>query len=397
MQRRKGLFARLQLDADPAQRGAAERSRERAGFSLIELVISMAVLGMVSFFLTDLLVRQSRTYTVVDDVTETQQNLRAVTNLLERELRSTGFLVPEGAAICAYDTGGGGTPDTNPDVLYLTDADALDPAGVTSLTTQAATILSGYGDGDGIEVLQLSSLVVDAGAFYDTDGDDVADSDFQFSIAPARNGGVIVVDRDDPSSGAACGVITDLDLGTNTITVDFNVSTAPNSPPAGAAPDGTPLGVGAANLVAIPAHVYWINPAVGGGPPQLIRNGMVLASDVEDLQVAMFYDTDDDGVVDGLDPDFTPPPAHSATEYPGSAADNAEYESGAWDNSELREVRVTVVARTRAEDPNVAINPALATSVRQGFENRQSATAADGFRRRSITLTVQPRNVDRVL
>jgi prepilin-type N-terminal cleavage/methylation domain-containing protein len=370
--------------------------RGRGGFSLIELVISMAVLGIVSFFLTDLLVRQSRTYTVVDDVTETQQNLRAVTNLLERELRSTGFLVPEGAALCAYDTGGGGTPDTNPDVLYVTDADALDPAGVTSLTTQAATILSGYGDGDGIEVLQLSSLVVDASAFYDTDGDDVADSDFMFSTAPARNGGVIVVDRDDPSHGAACGVITGLDLGTNTITVDFNVATAPNAPPAGAAPDGTPLGAGAMNLVAIPAHVYWVNPNVGASP-QLIRDGMVLASDVEDLQVAMFYDTDDDGVVDGLDPDFTPPPAHSATEYPGSAATNAEYESGAWSNSDLREVRVTVVARTRSEDPNVANNPALATSVRQGFENRQSATAADGFRRRSLTLTVQPRNVDRVL
>jgi prepilin-type N-terminal cleavage/methylation domain-containing protein len=369
----------------------------RRGFSLIELVISMAVLAIVSFFLTDLLVRQSRTYTVVDDVTETQQNLRAVTSLLERELRSTGFLVPEGAAICAYDTGGSGTPDGDPDVLYVSDADALDPAGVTSLTTQAATILSGYGDGDGIEVLELSSLVVDANPFYDLDDDGTAESDFLFSLAPARNGGLIVVDRTDPSSGAACGVITDIDVGTNTVTVDFNVSTAPNAPPGGAAPDGTPLGLGATDLVAVPAHVYWINPGAAGAPPQLIRDGMVLASDVEDLQVAMFYDTDDDGVVDGLDADFTPPPTHSATEYPGSAADNAEYEPGAWDNSELREVRVTVVARTRSQDPNVLVNPALATSVRQGFENRQAATAADGFRRRSITLTVQPRNVDRVL
>jgi prepilin-type N-terminal cleavage/methylation domain-containing protein len=370
----------------------------RRGFSLIELVVSMAVLGLISFFLTDLLVRQSRTYTVVDDVTEAQQNLRAITNLLERELRATGFLVPEGAAVCGYDTGGGGTPDDGPDVLYVSDADALDPAGITSLTTQAADVLSGYGDGDGIEVLQLSSLLVDANPFYDLDGDGVAESDFLFTTAPARNGGVIVVDRSNPSAGAACGVITDLDVGANTITVDFNVATAPNAPGGGgAAPDGTPLGIGATDLVAVPAHVYWINPGAAGGPPQLIRDGMVLANDVEDLQLALFYDVDDDGVVDGLDAAFTPPPFHSALEYPGSAADNAEYEPGSWDNSELREVRVTVVVRTRAEDPNVLANPNLANSVTQGFENRAPGVVADGFRRRSITLTVRPRNVDRVL
>ena len=371
-------------------------SHARRGFTLIELLVSMAVLGLITFFLTDLLVRQSRTYTVVDDVTETQQNLRAVTSLLERELRSTGFLVPEGAAICGYDTGGTGTPDTGPDVLYVSDADALDPAGITSLTTQAADVLSGYGDGDGIEALELSSLVVDANPFYDLDGDGVADSDFLYTTTPARNGGVIVVDRSNPAAGAACGVITN--INGNTVTVDFNVATAPNAPGGGgAAPDGTPLGLGATDLVAVPAHVYWINPGAGGAPPQLVRDGMVLANDVEDLQLALFYDVDDNGVVDGLDPDFAPPPTHSATEYPGSAADNAEYEPGSWDNSELREVRVTVVARTRSEDPNVLANPNLATGVTQGFENRAAGAVADGFRRRSITLTVQPRNVDRVL
>jgi len=371
--------------------------RRQSGFSLIELVISMAVLGLVSFFLTELLVRQSRTYTVVDDVTEAQQNLRAVTNLLERELRATGFLVPEGASICGWDTGGAGTPDGDPDVLYVSDADALDPAGITSLSTQAADVTGGF-TGTGEDDLVLSSLVVDANPFYDLDGDGVADSDFLFTTAPERNGGVIVVDRNNPAAGAACGVITNINLGTNTVRVDFEVLNAPHAPtPGGAAPGGTPLGAGATDLVAVPAHVYWINPGAAGAPPQLIRDGMVLANDVEDLQIAMFYDVDDDGVVDGLDPDFTPPPTHSATEYPGSAADNAEYESGSWDNSELREVRVTVVARTRSQDPNVLANPDLANSVAQGFENRAPGAVADGFRRRSITLTVQPRNVDRVL
>ena len=359
-------------------------NRNERGFSLVELIVSMAVLGLVTFFLTELLVRSSRTYTVVDDVTEAQQNLRAVTTLLERELRSTGFLVPEGAAVCGWDTGGAAGPDNGPDVLYVSDAEALDPAGVTSLTTQAADVVGGY-SGTGVDDLVLSSLVVDANPFYDLDGDGVADSDFFWSAAPARNGGVIVVDRNNPDRGAACGVITSIDTVTKTVRVDFEIKTAPNSPPGnGAAPGGTPLQAGAVDLVAVPAHVYWVNPGAAGQPPQLIRDGMVLANDVEDLQLSMFYDLDDDGVTDAL-------------ESPGAAAPNAVYQSKDWNNEDLRQVRVTVVARTRGQDPDVLANPNLANSVTQGFENRPAGVAADGFRRRSITLVVQPRNVDRVL
>jgi len=134
-------------------------------------------------------------------------------------------------------------------------------------------------------------------------------------------------------------------------------------------------------------------PRLGTAPPSpqggdaldaiaaMVNDEAVLASDVEDLQLALFYDGNGNGVVDAL-------------EYPGAAA---EYESKSWSNDELREVRVTVVARTRSQDPDVLANPNLASSVTQGFENRPAGVATDGFRRRSITLTVQPRNVDRVL
>jgi prepilin-type N-terminal cleavage/methylation domain-containing protein len=374
--------------------------RKRAGFSLMEMVVTLAVLGMVTFFLTDLLVRQSRTYTVVDDVSEAQQSLRAVSGLLEREIRSTGFLVPAPAAICGWDMPGGAGADTTPDVLYVTDADAIDPTGVTSLDAQAAQVNAGF-TGTGEDDLVLSTLVVDANPFYDLDGDGVADSDFLYTAAPQRSGGVIVVDRNNPARGAACGVITDIDTGTNTVTVDFEVANPPNSPGgAGAAPGGTPLAAaaGATDLVAIPAHVYWVNPNGVNGAPQLIRDGMVLANDVEDLQIAFFYDVNDNGVVDGLDGAFPPIPAQSATEYPGSAANGGTaYQSSAWNNSQLREVRVTVVARTRSQDPDVLANPAMANSVTQAFENRPVGAVADGFRRRAITLTVKPRNVNRAL
>ena len=192
-------------------------------------------------------------------------------------------------------------------------------------------------------------------------------------------------------------MITDIDQATNTVAVDFEVRNPPNAPGgAGAAPGGTPLGAGVPlDLVAVPAHVYWVNP---GPPPQLVRDGMVLANDVEDLQVAYFYDINSDGVVNGLDPAFPALPAHSATEYPGSAANGGvDYQSSDWDNSELREVRVTVVTRTRTEDPDVLQNPLLANSVTQAFENRLAGVVADGFRRRGIAIAVKPRNANRVL
>jgi len=366
--------------------------RGRSGYSLMEMVVTLAVLGMVTFFLTDLLVRQSRTYTVVDDVSEAQQSLRAVTGLLERELRTTGFMVPAGAIACGWDMPSVAASDQTPDVLYVTDADAIDPTGRSSLNDQAALVTSGF-TGTGEDALVLgtlvaggSPLVVDGNPFYDLDGDGAADSDFLYTAAPQRNGGVIVVDRANPSRGAACGVITDIDVGTNTVTVDFEVRNPPNAPAgAGAAPGGTPLGAGApVELVAVPAHVYWVNPNAPNGPPQLIRDGMVLATDVEDLQVAFFFDGINPGTID-------------AGEYRGSMSAGGlpyDYQSKDEDHSLLREVRVTVVARTRSEDPDVLANPALANSVVQAAENRLVGAAVDGFRRRAITLTVRPRNAN---
>jgi prepilin-type N-terminal cleavage/methylation domain-containing protein len=363
------------------------RHARRHGFSLLELMVAMAVLAIVTFFLTDLLVRQSRAYQVVDNVTETQQNLRAIGDLLEHELRVTGFLVSEGAAFCGVDLPPGGAyPDTDPDVVVVTDAEALDPTGVTNQTL-GAQILGGYAGTGTSETLALDNVVLDGNAFYDTDGDGVADSDFLFSQAPqpVRNGGVIVVDRANTSRGVSCGRI--VDLNGNSIDVDFRMG--------GAAPGGTPLaapppGSSPPDLVAIPAHIYQVQNG------DLLRDGMILAQDVEDLQFAVFYDADDDGVVDGAA--TVDPPYASALEYPGSRdVANGEpgqaYVPSAWDNADLREIRVNLVGVTKAQDPDVIRNPNMAQGQFQATENRVAPAGVDGFRRRVFTLTVRPRNV----
>jgi hypothetical protein len=324
-------------------------------------MIAMAVLLVVVAYLTEMLTRQSRAYTVVDQVTETQQNLRAIADLMEREVRVAGFMVPEGAAVCAVDQTNG------PDVLYVSDADAINPTNQRLLGI-GATIQSGFGGTGGAENLQLDDKVIDGLAFYDTDGDGTGDSDFLESVNPNRNGGVIVADADDPTRGSSCGIVTFVNAGGNTIRVDFTSN--------GAAPAGTPLVAGSSTgLRAVPAHVYMVQNN------QLLRDGMVLANDVEDLQVAFFYDVDDDGLMDGEN-----------LEYPGSDL-GPVYQSNSWNNAFLREIRVNIVARTRDQDAAVVQNPGMAQGSWQLTENRVDPGGFDGFRRRVHTSTVRPRNV----
>jgi len=77
------------------------------------------VLAMISVYLTDMLIRQSRAYDVVDQTTEVQQNVRVLADLLDRELRQAGAMVAETGGFCAFDF------TTAADVIFLSDVEAL--------------------------------------------------------------------------------------------------------------------------------------------------------------------------------------------------------------------------------------------------------------------------------
>ena len=168
----------------------------RAGFTLTELMVAMAML-LVVVTLTQTFVVQHRTYVVVDQVSEAQQNLRAVAWLLERDVRMAGFMVAEAAAACALD-------NTNAaDALYVSDSDAIDPTGPVS-PGAGAEVSSGYSGGAGLKTLSVdegSTAGRRHGAFYDTDGDGAKDADFRV------NGGAILVDIANSNRGRACGVV----------------------------------------------------------------------------------------------------------------------------------------------------------------------------------------------
>ncbi len=358
-------------------------TNRRSAFSLPEVMVSLAILAIVSVFLMDMLASQTKTYQVVDQVAEAQTNLRVITDLLEREIRVTGFMVPEGGAICGVDN------ITAPDILVVTDGAVINPTNQTE-NDLGMSVTAGY-DGNNLDTLTLAGDgTLDGNPFYDINGDGVADVDLMQVPALGQVGGIIVMDRTNPDRGNSCGQIQvgSLVVGASSvqIQIDYDFGGTTSSQPLAA------LGAGSnpVDLVAIPATVYRVNAA-----NQLTRNSVLLAEDVEDMQVALHFDLDDDGVVDG-DPRPLPqfPPFISNAEYPGSIAGGVQYTSGVWDHSTLREIRLSIVIRTRAQDIAALEDPTLATNTFIAMENRNPpAIPADGFRRRVLTMTVRPRNI----
>lgn len=325
------------------------RHRRLAGFTLVEMLVAVGILTVVVAGVMQSFVVQNRAYTVVDQTTESQQNLRAIAYMLERDLRMAGFRVPEGAISCGID-------DTNgPDTLYVSDSEpitTIDPNDPNTRTDEAFGVdVSGYAASVSEQTLVVSSTVLDDVAYWDHDGNGVADSDFRVGSA------AILFDAANPDRGTACGTVTDITtLGApGRIRVDFETA----MPAAGGL------------LVLVPAVRYTVD-AVNS---VLMRNDVVIANDVDDLQVAYFIDADGDGRVSNDD------------EYEGSALAASEYDPQNTDHSELREIRFNLSVRSRAPDPT------FTDGFMQAAENRAAVGVSDGFRRRTYTATVRPRNV----
>ena len=206
----------------------------------------------------------------------------------------------------------------------------------------------------GSSTLSVDTLVLEANAptaAYDTDGDGTPDSDFRVGS------GVIVTDAGNPSRGTACGTVTAVALTGPSLSI-----TLESGPLAAVSSSADPV-----DLVFVPAHVYRVAGL------QLLRNGAVIAGDVEDLQIALFVDGDQDRVVD-------------VGEYRGDGI-GAEFDPSATNVALVREVRANLVVRTRLEDLSNS------NGRFQEAENRAGPTTADGYRRRTYSSTVMPRNV----
>jgi prepilin-type N-terminal cleavage/methylation domain-containing protein len=323
-----------------------------SGFTILELMIASAILAIVMVFTMQIFTVNNRTYIKIDSIVDTQQSIRAISSIFERDLRHAGMMVPEAAALCGVD-------NTNaPDLLYISDHTAINPVDAIG-TFDGALVqapVSQVNVSPTRTTLTLDTLVLEPDTpdpSYDTDGNGVNDSDFRV------NGGVIVTDLMDPSRGSACGIVTNVNLATPSIEIEIMTAALGNL-------------AGAYALVAVPALEYRID-----SNNKLYRNNLRLADGVEDLQLAYFLDSNGNNDLD-------------VGELYGITGNN--YVAATSDASDLRAVRFNVVTRTRSEDDQFT----------QGFiqprENRVVGGATqDGYRRRVHTAIVRMRNIgDRV-
>ena len=78
-------------------------AKTKAGFSLVELMVAMAVSGIVLASIYQVYSTQLKTYTTQQQIVEMQQSMRAIIYMMEREIRMAGY-APAGGL------GGAGNP-----------------------------------------------------------------------------------------------------------------------------------------------------------------------------------------------------------------------------------------------------------------------------------------------
>ena len=333
--------------------------RSRRGFTLIELMLAVSLLSIVIIGVFESLTRQHKTSIVTENVVEVQQSTRAISHLIEREIRMAGFMIPNAVSVCGIDS------TVASDELFVSETEPIVPDDERAGDLGARVTTAWPTANPGLPttfVLNLdpttSDLDGDGSFFYDNDGNGIAEADFRVG------GGFILGDMANPHRGAACGIV--VAASSTQITISQTGGNLIAHIPESDAEE---------EIVIVPAAHYRINDgAIATG--RLERNGDLLAQGVDDIQISFFFDVDDDGVIDA-----------ATAEEPGTLAGNV-YNGINWDNSMLKEVRMSLVVRTRATDPDFP-NGNFST-----FENRVAPLGGpDGFRRRVIVTTVRPRNV----
>lgn len=300
------------------------RSRSRrTAFTLVELMIALVVMAIVVTRVMVAFTKQHENSIEQERVVDTQQGLRLVMDVILEDLRMAGFMVQRETAVGSTDGGTSGA-----DILCMSDPRVLAPS----------VYLDSNNRFDGAEVTTLitggnSSITVAAGDL-DIDGD--GNDDFLVG------NGVLISD----GNNVHCAVVTAVSGSALAISpsIPSGVSMSPST------------------VVAVPALYYQLTSN------QLTRNGMIIATDVDDLQVEFAVDADRDGEIEPANGEF---PIHDLN---GS------------DTSRVRSARIHLTMRTAVPDSNF-------TGQRSAAANRVAASATDNFRRRKAIADAHLRNL----
>ena len=193
--------------------------RNEPGFTLIEILIALAIAGIISTAIYNLYISQSRIYTQQEQVSDMQQNARVAMDIISRHVRMAGFGKPgwttiNGTAGINYEilvTDGGSAPDTL-EIVGCIDA----PPG-----TLSAAVASGA------TAITLHSSA-EASKFNTTTKRDIFVGDLENAKVTNVSGAVLTIDTNPAQSGNQ-GLDNAYAVGTNIYLVKRVTYTIPST------------------------------------------------------------------------------------------------------------------------------------------------------------------------
>lgn len=104
---------------------------DNKGFTLVELLVAVAILGLVLMAISTTFINQRRSGLTQEEVADSQQSARIGLETLVRDIRKSGLLVPKNGGVYPVDSAGsfgitltmGSTQDANAIIENPTDAD----------------------------------------------------------------------------------------------------------------------------------------------------------------------------------------------------------------------------------------------------------------------------------
>ncbi len=154
--------------------------KDTKGLSLLEVLIALAITGVVTTSILKVYVNQHENYLVQDDISEIQQNARASIDELSRQIRMSGYELPLGLqAIEAYDT----NPDTIVLIYHNSGCDTYLSAAMpnTSAELKAGTDISCFNDNQWVYIYDADSAF---GEWFEITKVQTASSHLQHNTMP---------------------------------------------------------------------------------------------------------------------------------------------------------------------------------------------------------------------
>jgi prepilin-type N-terminal cleavage/methylation domain-containing protein len=305
--------------------------RHTQGFTLIELLVALAILAVLSAQLFLVFQTQKATYVTNEQALDAQEDARLVMDLIASDARMAGYMIPEVAGVASID---GGNSDA--DDLCVSDSTVINDAVLDSASDHFTRArMASVDSGTQITLSSVAQLNVDNDASSAND----------FSVGQ----GIIISD----GAVSHCARITAIDASNGEI--DFDTALASGSITA------LNANIGAAR--AVPAVLYRV------GTSGLTRNGVIVSSEIEDLQIEFGVDVNSDNQLSG-----------------SSEVDRDSL--GGSDPALVRAIQISVIARSPQPDPDY-----LGSDRGRPASANRNAGASDTFLRRRFVSSVLPRNL----